>query len=109
MHRQVGPLRTGPDGLARRGLLVRHLVMPGVARESEEILAFLAREVSPDTWVNVMGQYRPQWRVGEPDDEGHRLFPEIDRPSREREVEAAREAARRAGLWRLDARAGGRA
>jgi putative pyruvate formate lyase activating enzyme len=109
MHRQVGPLRTGPDGLARRGLLVRHLVMPGLVRESEEILAFLAREVSPDTWVNVMGQYRPQWRVGEPDDEGHRLFPEIDRPSREREVEAAREAARRAGLWRLDARAGGRA
>lgn len=109
MHRQVGPLATGPDGLARRGVLVRHLVMPGLAEESAAIFEFLAREVSPDTYVNVMAQYRPQWRVGEPDERGRALLPEIDRAPRAWEVEAAREAARRAGLWRLDGRAGGRA
>ncbi|HSD65105.1 MAG TPA: radical SAM protein [Vicinamibacteria bacterium] len=103
MHRQTGPLLLGPDGLARRGLLVRHLVMPGLAGESAAIFDWLARAVSADTYVNVMGQYRPQWRVGEPDRGGRRLFAEIDRRPRAWEVEAAREAARRAGLWRLDA------
>lgn len=56
MHRQVGDMEIS-GGLARRGLLVRHLVMPGGAAESREILAFLA-SVSPHTFVNVMGQYR---------------------------------------------------
>jgi putative pyruvate formate lyase activating enzyme len=104
MHRQTGPLRFGPDGLARRGVLVRHLVMPGRVEESEAILEWLAREVSPDTYVNVMGQYRPEWRVGEPDSAGRRLFEEIDRRPRPWEMEAAHESARRAGLWRLDDR-----
>jgi putative pyruvate formate lyase activating enzyme len=104
MQRQVGPLRLGPDGLARRGLLVRHLVMPSLGRESAAILEWLAREVSPDTWVNVMGQYRPAWRVGEPDSGGGRRFPRIDRRPRPRELEEAFEAARRAGLRRLDRR-----
>jgi len=106
MHRQVGPLRFGPDGLARRGVLVRHLVMPSLGEESAAILGWLAREVSPDTWVNVMGQYRPAWRVGEPDDHDRRRFSQIDRRPRPRELQAAREAARRAGLWRLDERHG---
>jgi putative pyruvate formate lyase activating enzyme len=104
MHRQVGPLRLGPDGLARRGVLVRHLVMPSHADESAAIFEWLAREVSPDTYVNVMGQYHPAWKVGEPDGEGRRRFPEIDRRPRAWEIEAAYEAARRAGLWRLDER-----
>jgi len=104
MHAQVGPLRFGPDGLARRGVLVRHLVMPSLAEESAAILGWLACEVSRDTWVNVMGQYHPSWRVGEPDGCGRRRFAEIDRRPRSREVEAAREAARRAGLWRFDER-----
>ena len=108
MHRQVGPLRLGADGLARRGVLVRHLVMPGLAGESASLFGWLSREVSPDTWVNVMGQYRPQWRVGEPGREGLSLFPEIDRRPRTWEIEAARESARRAGLWRLDGPRGGR-
>jgi putative pyruvate formate lyase activating enzyme len=107
MHRQVGPLRFGADGLARRGVLVRHLVMPSLGDESAAILEWLAREVSPDTWVNVMGQYHPSWQVGEPDDRGRRQFPGIDRRPRSRELEAAREAARRGGLWRLDERHGG--
>ena len=104
MHRQTGPLRLGVDGLARRGVLVRHLVMPGLVEESAAILAWLASAVSRDTSVNVMGQYRPQWRVGEPDGQGRRHFDEIDRRTRAWEMDAAFEAARRAGLWRFDAR-----
>jgi putative pyruvate formate lyase activating enzyme len=104
MHRQTGPLRFGSDGLARRGVLVRHLVMPGLVEESDAILAWLAREVSPDTYVNVMGQYRPQWRVGEPGPGGRPLFAEINRRPRAWEMEAVHESARRAGLFRLDER-----
>jgi putative pyruvate formate lyase activating enzyme len=63
MHRQVGDLRFGPDSLARRGLLVRHLVMPGQADESASIFRWLANEVSTDTYVNIMGQYRPYYEV----------------------------------------------
>jgi uncharacterized Fe-S radical SAM superfamily protein PflX len=94
----------GRDGLARRGVLVRHLVMPGLVEESAAIFAWLASEVSRDTYVNVMGQYRPEWRVGEPDATGRRLFEEIDRRPRPWEMAAAYEAARRVGLWRFDAR-----
>jgi len=104
MHRQTGPLLVGADGRARRGVLVRHLVMPGLVEESAAIFAWLASEVSRDTYVNVMGQYRPEWRVGEPDAAGRRLFEEIDRRPRPWEMDAAYEGARRAGLWRLDAR-----
>jgi putative pyruvate formate lyase activating enzyme len=106
MHWQVGPLRLGPDGLARRGVLVRHLVMPGLGEESAALFDWLAREVSPDTYVNVMGQYRPEWRVGLPA-EGGRLFAEIARRPRPREMDEALEAFRRAGLRRLDRRAAG--
>ena len=104
MHRQVGPLRLSSSGLAQRGVLVRHLVMPGLAEESQAIFEWIAREVSPDTWVNVMGQYRPEWRVGEPDGEGGFVFAEIARRPRAGEMEAAYAAARRAGLWRFDER-----
>ncbi|MBM3695508.1 MAG: radical SAM protein, partial [Actinobacteria bacterium] len=63
MHRQVGVLRLGPDGLARRGVLVRHLVMPGLGAETAAILSWLARTLSIDTYVNLMAQYRPDHRV----------------------------------------------
>jgi putative pyruvate formate lyase activating enzyme len=63
MHRQVGPLRFDERGLAKRGVLVRHLVMPGFLAETREILRFLAEEVSPETYVNVMGQYYPAGKV----------------------------------------------
>lgn len=59
MHRQVGDLRLDDGGVARRGLLVRHLVMPDAFDESEAIFRWLAAEVCPDTFVNVMAQYRP--------------------------------------------------
>ena len=105
MHRQVGDLRFGPDGTARRGLLVRHLVMPAQTDEAEAIMRWLADEVSPDTYVNVMGQYQPQYQVGEIARDGKPRYESIDRQPTDHEIAAARVAARAAGLSRLDARA----
>jgi putative pyruvate formate lyase activating enzyme len=104
MHRQVGQLKFGPDGVARRGVLVRHLVMPGQTAEAAAIFDWLAREISPDTYVNIMSQYHPDHRVGRPTPSGRREFGEIDRRPRRAELEAACEAARRAGLRRFDER-----
>ena len=104
MHRQVGDLRFGPDGLARRGLLVRHLVMPGQTDEARAIMKWLAEEVSPDTYVNVMGQYQPQYEVGAIARDGKKKYVEIDRRPTALEMTAARAAAREAGLQRLDTR-----
>jgi putative pyruvate formate lyase activating enzyme len=99
MHRQVGDLRLGPDGLARRGLLVRHLVMPGQEEEAAAIFRWLAEEISPDTYVNVMGQYRPEHKVA-----GGGRYEDLDRRPSSPELAAALSAARRAGLWRFDQR-----
>jgi len=99
MHRQVGVLRFGPDGLAKRGVLVRHLVMPGCVEESAAILRWLHDEVSPDTYVNIMGQYRPEHRVP-----GAERYVDIDRRPDRDEMEAAFDAGRAAGLWRFDDR-----
>jgi putative pyruvate formate lyase activating enzyme len=104
MHRQVGPLRVGRDGLARRGVLVRHLVMPGQEDEAAAIFAWLA-ELCPDTYVNIMSQYRPEHRVGELLADGSRRYASIDRRPRHDELQHAYVAARAAGLWRFDERA----
>jgi len=104
MHRQVGPLRFGPDGLARRGVLVRHLVMPGQGEEAAAIMRWLAEAVSPDTYVNIMGQYRPAYGVGRPGRDGRPAYNEINRPPLPAEVKAAYAAARAAGLHRFDTR-----
>ncbi|MGQ9755865.1 MAG: radical SAM protein [Desulfotomaculales bacterium] len=63
MQRQVGDLVIEPDGIARRGLLVRHLVLPGYLDNTEKVLKFLASEVSPNCFVNVMGQYYPAYEA----------------------------------------------
>lgn len=102
MHRQVGPLRFGPDGLARRGLLVRHLVMPGQEDEAKAIFEWLADALSPDTYLNVMGQYRPEYQVGPTDAKGK--YTDIDRRPSARELKSATAAARSAGLSRMDER-----
>jgi putative pyruvate formate lyase activating enzyme len=94
MHRQVGDLIVDERGVAVRGLLVRHLVMPGGLAGTREVMAFLAREVSPDTYVNVMAQYRP---VGDA-----RELPPLDRRVTRAEHADAVAEARRAGLWRID-------
>jgi putative pyruvate formate lyase activating enzyme len=109
MHRQVGPLRFTPDGLACRGVLVRYLVMPGQLDEARAIFQWLSRELSPDTYVNIMDQYRPDYQVGQIAAEGRRdaglpQYAEIDRPPSRAEIEEARAAAREAGLWRFDQR-----
>ena len=92
MHRQVGDLEIGPDGLARRGLLVRHLVLPGGLADTEACMAFLAA-LSRETFVNLMAQYRPCYRADE--------LPPLDRSLTRAEYEAAVAAARRAGLRRV--------
>jgi putative pyruvate formate lyase activating enzyme len=94
MHRQVGDLVIDERGVAVRGLLVRHLVMPGGAAGTRAVTRFLAREISPDTYLNVMDQYRPC---------GHaRRYPEIAGAPGEREFEGALDACRAEGLRRLD-------
>lgn len=90
MHRQVGVLKVDERGIAYRGLLVRHLVLPGGLAGTAEICLFIAEELSPETHVNIMGQYRPCHRAYE--------HPPLDRPVTAAEVAAAREEARRAGL-----------
>ncbi|MEW6745957.1 MAG: radical SAM protein [Planctomycetota bacterium] len=104
MQRQVGPLKFGADGVARRGLLVRHLVMPGFIHESVAISRWLAAEVSCDTYINIMDQYRPAHLVGRPGPDGRPVYREIDRRPTAAELAAARAAAREAGLWRFDSR-----
>ncbi len=96
MHRQVGDLVIDERGVARRGLLVRHLVLPGGLAGTAEIARFLAEEISPHTYINVMGQYRPAYRAEE--------FPPLDRPVTPEEVRRAEEIVRAAGLHRLDRR-----
>lgn len=108
MHRQVGPLALGRDGLAKRGVLIRHLVMPGQSEETAAIMQWISSELSPDSYVNIMAQYRPDYEVGSiassGRDKGSARYSEIGRRPMSRELDAAYEAARRAGLWRFDER-----
>jgi putative pyruvate formate lyase activating enzyme len=97
MSRQVGPLVLGWNGIAVRGLLVRHLVMPGDASTTRDVVDFLAGEIGKDTYLNLMDQYRPCGRAPE--------FPEIARRISAAEWDAAREYALRKGLTRLDGEA----
>jgi putative pyruvate formate lyase activating enzyme len=92
MHRQVGDLALDSRGVAVRGLLVRHLVLPGDRAGTAAVMRFLAREISPDTYVNVMDQYRPAGEAAAVEDLARR-------PTTE-ELAKAAEAARRAGLRR---------
>jgi putative pyruvate formate lyase activating enzyme len=62
MHRQVGDLEVDGSGLARRGLLIRHLVMPGMLADTQAVLEWIAAELGPGTYVNLMDQYRPAGR-----------------------------------------------
>jgi putative pyruvate formate lyase activating enzyme len=98
MHRQVGPLRIDVNGLATRGVLIRHLVMPGGLRETRAILEWIARELGTDTYINLMDQYRPAGRVCAD------AYPEINRRATSSEFAAAVELAFEYGLTRLDDR-----
>jgi putative pyruvate formate lyase activating enzyme len=94
MHRQVGDLEIDEKGIAIRGLLVRHLVMPNGVANTEEVMKFLADEISAETYVNVMDQYRPCYKAKE-----DRL---INRRITGEEFQKAIDSARKAGLKRLD-------
>lgn len=98
MHRQVGDLVLDHRSVAQRGLLVRHLVLPGGLGGTREAMRFLAWEVSPDTYVNIMAQYRP---CGEAAD-----HPPLNRRITGKEYEEALNIAREEGIHRLDQRRG---
>jgi putative pyruvate formate lyase activating enzyme len=98
MHRQVGDLVIDEDGLAKRGLLIRHLVMPDDIAGTGEVMRWIAQELSPTTYVNVMPQYYPAGKVTSSE------FPEINRRVTAVEYERAVDQAWRAGLKRLDSR-----
>ena len=97
MHRQVGDLVINSRGIAVKGVLVRHLVMPREVAGTREIMGFLACEISTRTYVNVMDQYRPCYRASSD--------PIISRRITGTEYQRALEWAKDAGLKRLDKRA----
>jgi len=97
MHRQVGELKMDEQGLAKRGVLIRHLVMPGGVAGTREITRFLARELSFHTYLNLMAQYSPACKVSD------EKFSEINRRISSQEYADAMTTARKAGLYRFDA------
>jgi putative pyruvate formate lyase activating enzyme len=103
MHQQVGALAVDESGLALRGVILRHLVMPGDIAGTREILHWIARELGPDTYINVMPQYYPAGKVSAKE------HAEINRCITLEEYQAALEAASEAGLRRLDNRSARRA
>jgi len=96
MHRQVGDLVLDDRGLAQRGLLVRHLVLPGNIAGTEQVLAFLAHEISPHSYLNLMDQYYPCYRAAD--------YPALQRRLSTEEYRRTLALAARFGLSRLDRR-----
>ena len=92
MHRQVGDLKTHSNGIAEKGLLIRHLVMPNGVASSEAILKFIAEEISVHSYVNIMAQYRPEYRASD--------HPEISRRTTHKEYTEAIQIAKRFHLYR---------
>lgn len=97
MHRQAGDLVT-EGGIAVRGLIIRHLVLPAGLAGTEEVMKFIASELSRDSYVNVMAQYRPMWHVLEAADDP--LLEVLRRPITLAEYRDAIECAKRYGLHR---------
>lgn len=95
MHRQVGPLVIGADGIATRGVLIRHLVMPGGLEDSRALLTWIATELGAEAYVNLMNQYRPAGKVSA------RRYPELNRRVTPPEFSRVRSIALDLGL-RLD-------
>lgn len=93
MHRQVGELVLDEQGVARRGLLIRHLVLPENTAGTDQLLAFIAQGISPETYLNLMDQYRPCYRANE--------FPPLDRRLSRTEFQAALAQAKKHGLHRF--------
>ncbi len=94
MHRQVGDLVLDSSGIARTGLLIRHLVLPGDLAGSSTVLRFIAEKISKNTYLNIMDQYHPAYQA--------QLYPALDRRVSSREFRAVIEEANQWGLSRLD-------
>ncbi len=94
MHRQVGDLKMDESGIAQRGLLVRHLVLPNGLAGTEEVVKFLADEISAETYLNIMSQYRPCYKAFD--------IPTLNRPLKDKEFNDAVNLAHQQGLYRLD-------
>jgi putative pyruvate formate lyase activating enzyme len=120
MHAQVGDLCFTPDGIAKKGVLVRHLVMPGKEDEGQEIVKWLADNISRDTYIHIMEQYHPRAHVGKakrstkgrdnvelggkPSSEAiakEIRYQDINRPIDDHEISSVKLAAKQAGLWRF--------
>lgn len=94
MYRQVGDLRVNEKGVAVKGLIIRHLVLPNRIAGTEKFLKFVAEELSKTTYINLMRQYRPEHKAFQ--------YPEIARRINNREYEEVLMWARKYGLYRLD-------
>jgi len=94
MHQQVGDLQLNGSGIAQRGLLVRHLVLPDGLAGTKEVVNFLAREISPNTYINIMAQYHPCHEAPN--------IPGLARRISAKEFQEAIELSHQAGLSRLD-------
>jgi putative pyruvate formate lyase activating enzyme len=94
MYQQVGDLQISQDGIAQRGLLIRHLVLPHGLAGTEEIVNFIANEISLNTYVNIMAQYHPCYKAFQ--------IPSLSRRISPLEFQEAIELAHQAGLNRLD-------
>lgn len=121
MQAQVGDLCFTSDGIAKKGVLLRHLVMPGKEDEGMEIMRWLAENVSKDVYVHIMEQYFPRAHVGKPSrgtstgqetadsratsakpaGQGKVRYEDINRAVNEKEVSLVRQAAQEAGIWRF--------
>ena len=123
MYEQVGDLCFTSDGIAKKGLLIRHLVMPGKQVEGVEIMSWIGSSLSRDTFVNIMEQYHPDAHVGKPrkaspKSNGHQMsnaikpggemylddsrrYGDLNRSITPEEISIIREAAEEAGLWRF--------
>ncbi|KAF1810481.1 hypothetical protein P152DRAFT_467860 [Eremomyces bilateralis CBS 781.70] len=120
MHESVGDLCFTADGIAKKGVLLRHLVMPGLESEGEEIVRWLAENISKDMYIHIMEQYHPRAHVGKPkrrtksdvvapggfpspdDPDVQRVrYEDINRPANEDEVSSVQKAAQAAGLCRF--------
>jgi len=93
MHRQVGDLIINKEGIAVKGLLVRHLVLPNNLAGTKEIVEFFAKEISKNTFLNIMDQYYPYAKASQ--------YPELSRRITQKELREAIELAKNAGLKRL--------
>jgi putative pyruvate formate lyase activating enzyme len=115
MHAQVGDLSFTSDGIAQRGVLLRHLVMPGKEDEGRDIMRWLAENVSRDLYVHIMEQYHPDAHVGkkrrttrrrtevggEDEVKEEVRYAEINRAVKDEELMSVKDAAIEAGLWRF--------